>query len=268
MQVLAPFERSIPNAQKTRGIYHDRPRCSTLMEFRTGSCRYSQRVRGLCAGTRYFNHGNSLISFADEYFYHTRFQELTQRRNETVQLKAQLATEGIVVSGAVRPAAQISVGTREQLSTLYRLYLPSISPRRSFSMTNSFRATTTGWTGFARCLPKKHAASRSSFSRADPVTTYNRTRWCLRGAPFMRTRIAGSYEPLIWGVHFGGHRTIALPDCPSEDAGPRRITRSLGPPHWTQASRIARHLPGHSRSLPVRGRTQQTPNSRAHHRGR
>ena len=52
-----------------------------------------------------------------------RFQELTQRRYETVQLTAQLATEGIVVSGAVRPADQISVGTREQLSTLYRLSL-------------------------------------------------------------------------------------------------------------------------------------------------
>ena len=48
---------------------------------------------------------------------------MTQRRYETVQLTAQLATEGIVVSGAVRPPAQISVGTREQLSTLYRLSL-------------------------------------------------------------------------------------------------------------------------------------------------
>ena len=52
-----------------------------------------------------------------------RFQELTQRRYETVRLTAQLATEGIVVLGAVRPAAQISVGTREQFSTLYRLSL-------------------------------------------------------------------------------------------------------------------------------------------------
>ena len=52
-----------------------------------------------------------------------RFQELTQRRYETVQLTAQLATEGIMVSGAVRPTDQFSVGTREQLSTLYRLSL-------------------------------------------------------------------------------------------------------------------------------------------------
>jgi len=52
-----------------------------------------------------------------------RFQELTQRRYQAVQLTAQLATEGIVVSGAVRPAAQMSVGTRDQLSTLYRLSL-------------------------------------------------------------------------------------------------------------------------------------------------
>ena len=52
-----------------------------------------------------------------------RFRDLTQRRYETVQLTAQLATEGVMVSGALRPAAQISVGTREQLSTLYRLSL-------------------------------------------------------------------------------------------------------------------------------------------------
>jgi hypothetical protein len=52
-----------------------------------------------------------------------RFQELTRRRYETVQLSAQLATEGIMISGAVRSTEQISVGTREQLSTLYRLSL-------------------------------------------------------------------------------------------------------------------------------------------------
>jgi hypothetical protein len=52
-----------------------------------------------------------------------RFQELTQRRYQTVQLTAQLATEGVMVSGAVRPTTLISVGTREQLSTLYRLSL-------------------------------------------------------------------------------------------------------------------------------------------------
>lgn len=52
-----------------------------------------------------------------------QFQDLTRRRYETVQLTAQLATDGIVVSGAVRSTDQISVGTREQLSTLYRLSL-------------------------------------------------------------------------------------------------------------------------------------------------
>jgi hypothetical protein len=52
-----------------------------------------------------------------------RFHELTRRRYETVQLTAQLGTDGIIVSGAVRPLDQISVGTREQLSTLYRLSL-------------------------------------------------------------------------------------------------------------------------------------------------
>ena len=52
-----------------------------------------------------------------------RFQKLTRRRYDTVQLTAQLGAEGIVVSGALRPTERISVGTREQLSTLYRLSL-------------------------------------------------------------------------------------------------------------------------------------------------
>jgi len=53
----------------------------------------------------------------------SRFQTLTQRRYESLQLSAQLGTEGVVVGGAARPAARLSVGTREQLSTLYRLSL-------------------------------------------------------------------------------------------------------------------------------------------------
>jgi DNA repair exonuclease SbcCD ATPase subunit len=52
-----------------------------------------------------------------------RFQELTQSRYENVQLTAQLGTEGVVAAGAVRSPSLISVGTREQLSTLYRLSL-------------------------------------------------------------------------------------------------------------------------------------------------
>jgi hypothetical protein len=53
----------------------------------------------------------------------TRFQELTKRRYQTVHLTAQLATEGVMVSGTVRSTELMSVGTREQLSTLYRLAL-------------------------------------------------------------------------------------------------------------------------------------------------
>ena len=52
-----------------------------------------------------------------------KFEALTQKRYEDVRLTAQLATEGIVVAGTIRPAERISVGTREQLSTLYRLCL-------------------------------------------------------------------------------------------------------------------------------------------------
>jgi uncharacterized protein YhaN len=51
------------------------------------------------------------------------FQILTQQRYRSVQLGAELNTEGVVVHGAPRPATRLSVGTREQLSTLYRLAL-------------------------------------------------------------------------------------------------------------------------------------------------
>ena len=53
----------------------------------------------------------------------SRFQALTDRRYETIRLTAHLGTEGVVVGGAVKPPERMSVGTREQLSTLYRLSL-------------------------------------------------------------------------------------------------------------------------------------------------
>jgi len=53
----------------------------------------------------------------------SRFQSLTDRRYEAVRLTSSLGTEGVVVAGAVRPSERMSVGTREQLSTLYRLSL-------------------------------------------------------------------------------------------------------------------------------------------------
>jgi uncharacterized protein YhaN len=53
----------------------------------------------------------------------TRFQELTDKRYETVCLTPHLGTEGLLVGGGVRDPERISVGTREQLSTLYRLCL-------------------------------------------------------------------------------------------------------------------------------------------------
>ncbi len=53
----------------------------------------------------------------------SRFQALTRQRYQNVQLTAHLSTEGVVIAGAVRSADRISVGTREQLSTLYRLCL-------------------------------------------------------------------------------------------------------------------------------------------------
>ena len=64
------------------------------------------------------NLGQTLAPFIAD-----RFRELTQRRYENVRLTAQLGTEGVVAAGAVRSPSLISVGTREQLSTLYRLSL-------------------------------------------------------------------------------------------------------------------------------------------------
>ncbi len=52
-----------------------------------------------------------------------QFQALTAQRYQGIQLTAQLGTDGVVVGGNVRPHDRISVGTREQLSTLYRLCL-------------------------------------------------------------------------------------------------------------------------------------------------
>jgi hypothetical protein len=52
-----------------------------------------------------------------------RFQILTQQRYQNLHLTAHLSTEGVFVAGAVRSPDRMSVGTREQLSTLYRLCL-------------------------------------------------------------------------------------------------------------------------------------------------
>ena len=52
-----------------------------------------------------------------------RFQALTKQRYQGVRLTAHLATEGVLAAGAAREPDRISVGTREQLSTLYRISL-------------------------------------------------------------------------------------------------------------------------------------------------
>lgn len=53
----------------------------------------------------------------------TRFQTLTGQRYKNVLLNAHLHTEGVIVAGEMRPHKRMSVGTREQLSTIYRLCL-------------------------------------------------------------------------------------------------------------------------------------------------
>jgi hypothetical protein len=51
------------------------------------------------------------------------FNDLTRQRYAGVKLNAQLEMEGVVAAGNLRPASSLSVGTREQLSTLFRLSL-------------------------------------------------------------------------------------------------------------------------------------------------
>ena len=52
-----------------------------------------------------------------------RFAALTGARYQHLAINPQLATEGVVVDGKVRGVDRLSVGTRDQLSTLYRLCL-------------------------------------------------------------------------------------------------------------------------------------------------
>lgn len=52
-----------------------------------------------------------------------RFCALTQQRYGSIQLTAHLEMKGVVLAGGVRSPEEMSVGTREQLSTLYRLCL-------------------------------------------------------------------------------------------------------------------------------------------------
>jgi uncharacterized protein YhaN len=52
-----------------------------------------------------------------------KFEELTSKRYQNVHIDAHLATQGVAIGGTIRPTTRMSVGTREQLSTLYRLAL-------------------------------------------------------------------------------------------------------------------------------------------------
>ena len=52
-----------------------------------------------------------------------QFSHLTRQRYQMVKIGAELETEGVVVAGSVRSPKYLSVGTREQLSTLFRLSL-------------------------------------------------------------------------------------------------------------------------------------------------
>jgi hypothetical protein len=64
------------------------------------------------------NLGLALVPAIADHFNH-----LTRQRYDTVKLTAQLEMEGVVAAGGLRSASSLSVGTKEQLSTLFRLSL-------------------------------------------------------------------------------------------------------------------------------------------------
>jgi uncharacterized protein YhaN len=104
-----------------------------------------------------------------------------------------------VVSGALRPATQISVGTREQLSTLYRLSLAEYL-RTVIVLDDQLVQSDDNRMDWFRALlsEKAHSFQIVVFTLHDgPATTFLRARWFPRGPQFTRTRMAGSYERSI-----------------------------------------------------------------------
>jgi len=94
----------------------------------------------------------------------SRFEALTQRRYENIQLTPRNSAQKVSWSPvAVQLTDRISVGTREQLSTLYRLALAEylVHDCRSRRSTRSKRPTIRGWIGSAHCLRRKPASFRS-----------------------------------------------------------------------------------------------------------
>ena len=53
----------------------------------------------------------------------SRFLALTRARYEGVQLGTDLETQGVTAAGGTRDTKALSVGTREQLATIFRLSL-------------------------------------------------------------------------------------------------------------------------------------------------
>jgi hypothetical protein len=64
------------------------------------------------------NLGLALVPAIADHFNH-----LTRQRYDTVKLGAELEMQGVVAAGTLRSALSLSVGTKEQLSTLFRLSL-------------------------------------------------------------------------------------------------------------------------------------------------
>ena len=124
-----------------------------------------------------------------------RFEDLTQRRYESVRLTAQLGTEGVVVAGAVRSTERISVGTREQLSTLYRLALAEYLRTTVVLDDQLVQSDGTRMDWFRALLAEKaHSFQIVVFTcRPDDYLAAKRDD-AQREEPFIGTQMAGSYE--------------------------------------------------------------------------
>ena len=138
-----------------------------------------------------------------------RFQELTQRRYETVQLTAQLGTEGVVVAGAVRSAAQIICRHPRAIVHTVPVVAGGIfaDGDRPGRPARPERRQPDGLVSRV-AYREGSQSSRSSSSRAGPATTLQRHRWCPKVRAFMQTRIMGSSERSILGGHWANNRQL------------------------------------------------------------
>ena len=167
-----------------------------------------------------------------------RFEALTNKRYDGVRIAADLGTEGVVVRGALRPTERVSVGTREQLSTLYRLSLAEYLGSTVVLDDQLVQSDEMRMEWFRSLLKDKARTFRSSSSRVGRTTTWRaRPSWSVRGR-ILATRSAVSCARSISVERFSvgsrvGLRRSATECC--ELARHLRDRRPLASPESFQA---------------------------------